>query len=108
MRALALAAPLDGYAMQSALEPTAVDKRGVDPVKYTADESECIQRGQVEAKDDSRPTPATILHHIRNLLAGNKKPKHVFIVDALPRNSLGKVLKVELRERATHLVPTVK
>lgn len=62
----------------------------------------------VEAKDGSRPTPATILHHIRNLLAGYKKPKHVFIVDALPRNSLGKVLKVELRERATHLVPTVK
>ena len=33
-------------------------------------------------------------------LAGYKKPKHVFVVDALPRNSTGKVLKNELRALA--------
>jgi acyl-CoA synthetase (AMP-forming)/AMP-acid ligase II len=41
---------------------------------------------------------------VRNLVAGYKKPKYVFIVDELPRNSLGKVLKRELRERAGQMV----
>ncbi|MEH2625266.1 acyl-CoA synthetase (AMP-forming)/AMP-acid ligase II [Bradyrhizobium sp. AZCC 1719] len=33
-------------------------------------------------------------------IAGYKKPKHVFLVDDLPRNGTGKVLKHELRMRA--------
>jgi hypothetical protein len=37
---------LTACATQSALEPPVVDKRGVDPAKYAADESECIQKGQ--------------------------------------------------------------
>jgi acyl-coenzyme A synthetase/AMP-(fatty) acid ligase len=41
---------------------------------------------------------------VRGLVAGYKKPKYVFVVDQLPRNSLGKVLKRELREIANDLI----
>jgi acyl-CoA synthetase (AMP-forming)/AMP-acid ligase II len=40
-----------------------------------------------------------IVEHCRARVAGYKKPKHVVFVDALPRNSLGKVVKRELRIR---------
>ena len=36
-------------------------------------------------------------------LAGFKQPKHYEFVDALPRNSMGKVAKTELRRRLAHL-----
>jgi acyl-CoA synthetase (AMP-forming)/AMP-acid ligase II len=58
----------------------------------------------IERQQGSSPTPASVVEHVRSLVAGYKKPKYVFIVDALPRNSLGKVLKRELRDRATGLV----
>jgi acyl-CoA synthetase (AMP-forming)/AMP-acid ligase II len=58
----------------------------------------------VEKQQGSAPTPASVSQHVRALVAGYKKPKYVFIVDELPRNSLGKVLKRELRDRATELV----
>jgi fatty-acyl-CoA synthase len=35
----------------------------------------------------------------REHLAGFKRPEKVIVVDVLPRNALGKVLKRELRER---------
>jgi long-chain acyl-CoA synthetase len=38
-----------------------------------------------------------VVEHCRGQLAGYKKPRHVVFVDSLPRNSLGKVLKPELR-----------
>jgi long-chain acyl-CoA synthetase len=62
----------------------------------------------IERKQGSAPTPASVVDHVRNLVAGYKKPKYVFIVDALPRNSLGKVLKRELRDQATGLVETAQ
>ncbi|HSS86706.1 MAG TPA: AMP-binding protein [Reyranella sp.] len=37
--------------------------------------------------------------HCRQHLAGYKRPKRIIIVDALPKNASGKVLKRELRER---------
>jgi len=40
-----------------------------------------------------------IVEHCRARLAGYKKPRHVLFVEALPRNSLGKVVKRELRIR---------
>ena len=40
-----------------------------------------------------------IVEHCRARLAGYKKPRRVVFVDALPRNSLGKVVKRELRIR---------
>src|SRR4051794_20624290 len=47
---------------------------------------------------------AAVLDHVRTLIAGYKKPKHIFVVDALPRNSLGKVLKRELREQVDGMI----
>ena len=48
--------------------------------------------GQVLREED-------IVEHCRARLAGYKKPRRVLFVDALPRNSLGKVVKRELRIR---------
>ena len=46
-------------------------------------------------------TPDEIVAFCRERLAGYKAPKQVVIVDALPKNASGKVLKRELRERLT-------
>jgi len=40
-----------------------------------------------------------VIEHCRARLAGYKKPRHVLFLEALPRNSLGKVVKRELRIR---------
>ena len=42
---------------------------------------------------------AELAEHCRTRLASFKKPESVVVVDELPRNALGKVLKRELRER---------
>jgi long-chain acyl-CoA synthetase len=42
--------------------------------------------------------------HCRERMAGYKKPKHVWVLPALPRNSTGKVLKNELRKQAISLI----
>jgi fatty-acyl-CoA synthase len=44
--------------------------------------------------------------HARRSLASYKVPKHVFFVDDLPRNTAGKILKRELRERFAGRVST--
>jgi len=46
-----------------------------------------------------------LLTHCRTRLAGFKRPKAVFQVEALPRNVTGKILKDELRILATKLIP---
>ena len=38
--------------------------------------------------------------HAREVLAGYKRPKYVVLVDALPKNPSGKILKRELRQPA--------
>ncbi len=43
--------------------------------------------------------PVALIEHCRTVIAGYKKPTHVRIVDALPRNNLAKVVKEELRRR---------
>jgi len=43
-------------------------------------------------------TREEILEHCRKNLAGYKKPRIIDLVDALPRNAAGKVLKFKLRE----------
>ncbi len=43
--------------------------------------------------------PAALIEHCRTVIASYKKPKHVRVVDTLPRNSLAKVMKEELRGR---------
>jgi acyl-CoA synthetase (AMP-forming)/AMP-acid ligase II len=40
-----------------------------------------------------------IIRHCAALIAGYKKPKHVAMVDELPRNPVGKIDKKLLRER---------
>jgi acyl-CoA synthetase (AMP-forming)/AMP-acid ligase II len=44
-------------------------------------------------------TPDDLIEHCRRQLARFKVPKHVVLVDALPRNPSGKVLKRDLRTR---------
>jgi len=44
-------------------------------------------------------TEALIIHRLKAELANFKVPKRVFVVDALPRNDIGKVRKHILRER---------
>lgn len=41
-----------------------------------------------------------VIAHCRERMASYKKPKHVHFLPELPRNSMGKVLKYALRERA--------
>jgi long-chain acyl-CoA synthetase len=48
-------------------------------------------------------TADMVQDHARQLLAGYKKPRYIYFLDALPRNSLGKVLKGDLRRRAAEL-----
>ena len=43
---------------------------------------------------------ADLIEHCRTMIASYKKPKHVREIDALPRNSTGKVVKIALRDRA--------
>lgn len=45
-------------------------------------------------------TEAELIEHCRDLIASYKKPKRVQAVETLPRNSTGKVTKMQLRERA--------
>jgi acyl-CoA synthetase (AMP-forming)/AMP-acid ligase II len=48
--------------------------------------------------------PAGLLAWTREQMANYKVPRHVEVVDALPVNASGKVLKYELRERAQKIV----
>ncbi|WP_028644666.1 fatty acyl-CoA synthetase [Nocardioides sp. URHA0020] len=42
-------------------------------------------------------TPEAVIAHTRSVLAGFKTPKHVVVVEALPKNPSGKILKRQLR-----------
>ena len=44
-------------------------------------------------------TSSAIIAHCREQLPGYKCPKHVLFVESLPKNSVGKVQKVELVHR---------
>ena len=47
-------------------------------------------------QDDT--SEATVIQYLKDKIAGYKIPKHVFFVDALPRNTMGKVQKNRLRD----------
>jgi long-chain acyl-CoA synthetase len=53
----------------------------------------------IELRAGARLSAEALTEHCRGLLAGYKKPRLVRFVERLPRNSLGKVLKTELRAR---------
>ncbi len=52
----------------------------------------------IEVKPGLSPTAADILAHARKMLASYKQPKSVEFIAELPRNTMGKILKRELRE----------
>jgi acyl-CoA synthetase (AMP-forming)/AMP-acid ligase II len=54
----------------------------------------------VPADSSNPPGEAEIVEHCRAHLASYKKPTSVRIVDALPRNAVGKVQKFKLRDPA--------
>lgn len=51
----------------------------------------------VELRPGEHLAAEALIEHCRNRIAGYKKPKYVMFVDALPRNSSGKVLKYQLK-----------
>jgi fatty-acyl-CoA synthase len=61
----------------------------------------------VVLKPDAKASPEEIIEHCRRNLAGFKSPKYAVIVDALPKNPSGKILKRELRERYAGLAKGV-
>ncbi len=52
----------------------------------------------VELKPNRSVSEAELIEHTRNLLASYKQPRTVEVVNELPRNTMGKILKRELRE----------
>jgi len=58
----------------------------------------------VVAEKSGAPGADEIIAHCKDWIASYKKPKYVFFVDDLPRNSLGKVLKGNLREQAARMI----
>jgi acyl-CoA synthetase (AMP-forming)/AMP-acid ligase II len=48
--------------------------------------------------DDDAVDEAQLIAHCREYLAGYKKPSAIVVVDELPRNAAGKILKRRLRE----------
>ena len=55
-------------------------------------------RAFVVASDGKRPTEDELKAYVKSNLAAFKVPREVWFLDALPRNSTGKVLKRELKE----------
>lgn len=51
---------------------------------------------------DAASTPEELMEHCRAHLAKFKVPRKVVLIDALPRNPSGKVLKRELRDQVRH------
>ena len=50
-------------------------------------------------KNDPALDETHIMQELADQLARYKQPKRIFFIDALPRNSMGKVQKNNLRER---------
>jgi fatty acid CoA ligase FadD36 len=51
----------------------------------------------VVASGEADAVPAELIEHVGQQLSAHKRPREVRLVDALPRNAMGKVLKKELR-----------
>jgi fatty acid CoA ligase FadD36 len=50
----------------------------------------------VVGSQDAKPEPAELIDFVGQQLSAHKRPREVQVVDALPRNAMGKVLKKEL------------
>ena len=53
----------------------------------------------VVCKPGAAPEPAALIGALKSRIANFKVPKHLFVVDALPRNTMGKVQKKLLRDQ---------
>lgn len=51
----------------------------------------------VVPKAGTKPSTQSLVDHVAQLLAPHKRPRSVYVVDALPRNDMGKILKSRLR-----------
>jgi long-chain acyl-CoA synthetase len=60
---------------------------------------ECVV-AYVAAAPGAAPEADALIAHCRASIASYKKPRHVFFVDALPRNINGKIVKSRLRDAA--------
>jgi acyl-CoA synthetase (AMP-forming)/AMP-acid ligase II len=78
-----------GSVLEAAVVGRPDDRWGEVPVAY------------VVLSSPAASTPAELIGHCRQQLAKFKVPKDVVVIDALPRNPSGKVLKRELRERSS-------
>jgi len=58
----------------------------------------------VVLRPDATATPEELIDWCRGEMANYKVPRHVELVDELPLNATGKVLKYQLREQGTKLV----
>ena len=61
------------------------------------DFGEAVVAALVTAPGSDRPSEAAVIAHVKGRLANYKVPKRVVFVQELPRNTMGKVLKAELR-----------
>ena len=68
-------------------------------VSAHADFGEAVTAAIVPESIDSPPDADTIIAAAKQVLASYKVPKQVHFLDALPRNSMGKVQKNILRDR---------
>ncbi|MBI5317844.1 AMP-binding protein [Bradyrhizobium sp.] len=62
-----------------------------------ADFGECVVAFVIPADANRPPAAADVIQRVKSSLANYKVPKQVIVVDDLPRNTMGKVLKNELR-----------
>ena len=53
----------------------------------------------VVPRPEAKPDPAALIAGLKTRIANFKVPKQVFVVDELPRNTMGKVQKNLLREQ---------
>jgi malonyl-CoA/methylmalonyl-CoA synthetase len=57
----------------------------------------------VVARPEARPDPGALIAGLKTRIANFKVPKQIFVVDELPRNTMGKVQKNLLRDQHREL-----
>ncbi len=94
-----------GYNVYPAEVEAAIDELGA--VRESAvvamphpDFGEAVTAFVVPADGETPPTPSQVVGWCKSRLANYKVPKRVHVVPELPRNTMGKVLKTQLREMA--------
>jgi len=63
-----------------------------------ADFGEAVAAVVVQQANRGELTPEQLIEHVKKNLAGYKVPRHIYFVEELPRNTMGKVQKNILRD----------